>query len=208
MDTLTAIFGTESKVKILRLFLFNPETPFFPVEVARRTKCSPAAVKRELAVLAEANVLKKRLVSKDVSAASLRRGGLKKLRGLGYALNERFELLEPLKNLLTVSTVPADESLLKRFNGIGRLKLFMASGIFIQNWDARVDLLIVGDELDLHKIEDIIKDIEAEFGKEISYSAFETQDFDYRFGIHDRLIRDIFDYPHVTLLDRLGVEPR
>ncbi len=207
METLTAIFGTEAKVKILRLFLFNPETPFFPVEVARRAKCSGAAVRKELAILATANILKKRLITKEIPAANLRRGGAKKLHGFGFSLNERFEYLEPLKNLLTVSTVPADESLLKRFGGCGRLKLFIASGIFTQNWDARVDILIAGDELDLGRIEAVIRDIEAELGKEISYSAFETQDFEYRFGIHDRLIRDIFDYPHVTLLDRLGVEP-
>ena len=207
MDTLTAIFGTEAKVKILRLFLFNPETPFFPAEVDKRTKCPSSAVRKELATLANANILKKRMASKEPPAASGSKQPARKLRGLGYAMNERFEYLEPLKNLLTVSTVPADESLLKRFGGCGRLKLFMASGIFIQNWDARVDLLVVGDELNLHKIEGIIKDIEAEFGKEISYSAFETQDFEYRFGIHDRLIRDILDYPHITLLDRLGVEP-
>ena len=207
MDTLTAIFGTEAKVKVLRLFLFNPETPFFPIEVARRAKCSPAAVRKELAALATANILKKRLITKEIPAASLRKSGAKKLHGFGFALNERFEHLEPLKNLLTVSTVPADESLLKRFGGCGRLKLFMVSGIFIQSWDARVDLLIVGDGLNLHKIEVVIKDIEAEFGKEISYSAFETQDFEYRLGIHDRLIRDILDYPHIALLDRLGVEP-
>ena len=84
----------------------------------------------------------------------------------------------------------------------------IAAGVFIQNWDSRVDLLIVGEELNLHKIESIIRNIESDIGKEISYSAFETQDFEYRMGIHDRLVRDILDYPHVTLLDRLGIEVR
>lgn len=208
MDTLTAIFGSSAKVRVLRLFLFNPETPFFPAEVSKRTKCSTSAIRKELGALASANILKKRLVSKEVPISPGAKPMTKKVRGLGYALNESFEYLEPLKNLLTVSTIPADESLLKRFTGIGRLKLFVVSGIFIQNWDARVDMLIVGDELDLHRIEEAIKNIEAELGKEIAYSAFETQDFEYRFGIHDRLIRDIFDYPHMTILDRLGVEPR
>ena len=153
-----------------------------------------------------ANILKKRLVSKEIAAHPGDKA-TKKLRGLGYALNESFEYLEPLKNLLTISSVAADETLLKRFSGSGRLKLFIVSGIFIQNWDARVDLLLVGEDLNLERIEAVIKDIEAELGKEIAYSAFETQDFEYRFGIHDRLIRDILDYPHVILLDRLGIEP-
>jgi hypothetical protein len=90
---------------------------------------------------------------------------------------------------------------------VGKLKLVVASGLFVQNWDARVDLLLVGDDLDLRRIENAIKSLEAEIGKELAYSAFETADFEYRLGIHDRLIRDIIDYPHVTLLDRLGIEP-
>jgi hypothetical protein len=83
--------------------------------------------------------------------------------------------------------------------------MIIAAGVFIQNWESRVDLLIVGDDLNITKIESVIKMIESEIGKEIAYSAFETQDFQYRMGIHDRLVRDILDYPHVTLLDRLGV---
>ena len=126
-------------------------------------------------------------------------------KGITYVLNEKFPYLDPLKNLLTVASIQADETLAKRFGSAGRIKMIIAAGVFIQNWESRVDLLIVGDDLNIGKIETIIKSIEAEIGKEIAYSAFETQDFQYRMGIHDRLVRDILDYPHVTLLDRLGV---
>ena len=127
------------------------------------------------------------------------------MQGIGYVLNAKFPYLDPLKNLLTITSLSADESLAKRFAGVGKVKLVAVAGVFIQNWDSRVDLLIVGEELNLVKIENIIKGIESEIGKEIAYSAFETQDFEYRMGIHDRLVRDILDYPHVALLDRLGV---
>ncbi|MDB5259229.1 MAG: seg, partial [Candidatus Taylorbacteria bacterium] len=133
---------------------------------------------------------------------------MKKMHGLAYSLNTRFAHLDPLKALLTISSISPDESLAKRFASIGRLKLLIAAGVFIQNWDSRVDLLIVGDELSLPRIESAIKSIEAEIGKEIVYSAFETQDFEYRLGIHDRLVRDILDYPHTTLVDRMGIEPQ
>jgi hypothetical protein len=42
-------------------------------------------------------------------------------------------------------------------------------------------------------------------GKEIRYSAFETGEFQYRLGMYDKLIRDVLDYPHETVLDKLGV---
>ena len=61
-------------------------------------------------------------------------------------------------------------------------------------------------KIHLDKIETVIRVIESEIGKEIAYSAFETTDFEYRIGIHDRLVRDILDYPHITLIDRMGVE--
>ena len=77
--------------------------------------------------------------------------------------------------------------------------------MFIQEWDTRVDLLVVGDDLNMNKLDTVIKSIEAEVGKEIAYSAFETSDFEYRYGMHDRLIRDILDFPHTTLVDKLEI---
>ena len=77
--------------------------------------------------------------------------------------------------------------------------------MFIQEWETRVDLLVVGDDINMAKLESVMKVIESEVGKEIAYSAFETEDFEYRVGIHDRLIRDILDSPHTVLIDRIGI---
>lgn len=208
METLTTLFGSQTKVKLLRLFLFNEGTPFLLKELAYRTRSSTRAVGKELSALLAADVIRKRHIIKGVQLHRGKAVITKKIRGAGYSLNEKFAYLEPLKNLLTVASIQADESLTKRFHGSGKVKLLVASGVFIQNWDSRIDLLIVGDELNLPRIESAISSVESEIGKEIAYSAFETQDFEYRLGIHDRLIRDVLDYPHVTLLDRLGVEPR
>ncbi|MBU6427046.1 hypothetical protein KGQ27_02290 [Patescibacteria group bacterium] len=208
MDALTAIFGNEVKIKLLRLFLFNEAKPFFLKEIVARTKCNAAAVKKELNLLAKADLIRKKQVAKDIEIKKGKKLSVKRVNGAGFVFNEKFAYKDPLKNLLTVVSIQADESLAKRFSAVGKTKLVIAAGIFIQNWDSRVDLLIVGDELNMHKIEAIISNIEADIGKEISYSAFETPDFEYRLGIHDRLVRDILDYPHVTLLDRLGIEPQ
>lgn len=206
METLTALFGSQTKVKLLRQFLFNTTTPFLPRELAYRTKSAPTAVRKELNVLAKAGIIKRKQVLKSVEDRQGDKIVFKKLRGEGYILDEKFPYLDPLKNLLTVASLHADESLARRFASAGRVKLFIVAGVFIQNWDSRVDMLIVGEELNLPKIESVIKSIEAEIGKEIAYSAFEVQDFEYRLGIHDRLVRDILDYPHITLLDRLSIE--
>jgi hypothetical protein len=51
----------------------------------------------------------------------------------------------------------------------------------------------------------VIKRLEGEFGREIRYALFSTSDFRYRLGVYDRLIRDVFDYPHRLLLDKIGL---
>lgn len=189
MDTLTALFGSMPKVKLIRLFLFNTGLTFSAKDLSTRTGCKAPVILRELNLLIKADVVRKRHSTKGVT----------------YILNEKFPYLDPLKNLLTVASIQADETLTKRFGSAGKIKLIIAAGVFIQNWDSRVDLLIVGDDINIAKVESVIKNIESEIGKEVSYSAFETQDFQYRIGIHDRLVRDILDYPHVTLIDRLGM---
>jgi hypothetical protein len=206
MDTLTAIFGNEVKVRVLRLFLFNETTVFLVKEIVEKTKSQQNLVKKELSILEKAEVIKFKKVSKEIQVTKGKKVIQKKVEGTGYVLNNKYPYLNPLKNLLTITSLSVDESLTKRFTNAGKIKLFIVAGVFTQNWDSRVDLLVVGDDLNLSKIETVIKNIEAEIGKEIAYSAFETQDFEYRMGIHDRLVRDILDYPHITLLDRLNIE--
>ncbi|MCR4311355.1 MAG: hypothetical protein NUV54_02190, partial [Candidatus Taylorbacteria bacterium] len=77
-------------------------------------------------------------------------------------------------------------------------------GVFIQDTDSRIDLLIVGDLLRTPALETVIRNIEAEIGKELRYAVFETADFEYRFGMYDKLVRDILDYPHRKVLNRLN----
>jgi len=205
MDITTALFGNVTRVKLMRLFLFNPTVSFLAGEITIRARSARSLVRKELSLLLKANLIKKRLVTKEIAFEGRKP---KKMKGSGYQLNEHFPYIEALKNFLTITSLQPDESLLKRFNTVGKIKLFIASGVFTQHWDSRIDLLIVGDDLNLDKIEAIIKVIESELGKEIAYSAFDLPDFEYRLGIHDRLVRDILDYPHITLLDRLGVEPQ
>ena len=47
--------------------------------------------------------------------------------------------------------------------------------------------------------------LEAELGREIRYASFATEDFRYRTGVYDRLLRDVFDYPHRLLIDKIGL---
>ena len=206
MEILAKLFGSETRVKMIRLFLFNAETAFSASEIIERTKSNKKDVKKEITSLINIGIIKKRAVVRDVHIKRGKKLVAKKVHDTGYVLDQKFPYLQALKNLLIMVSLHANDSLVKKFSSVGRIKLFIASGVFIQEWDTRVDLLIVGDDINLNRLDTVMKSIEAEIGKELSYSAFETNDFEYRYGMHDRLIRDIMDLPHTTLVDKLGIE--
>ena len=122
----------------------------------------------------------------------------------GYILNEQFPYLQALRNFLINSTPLAQNEIMKRLAPAGALKLVIVAGVFIQNWDSRVDILIVGDKINDRKLDTAIRSLESEVGKELRYVVFPTKEFQYRLNVYDRLVRDVLDYPHQTVVDRLG----
>lgn len=206
MEILAKLFGSDTKVKLMRMFLFNPDTAYSISEIEERSKSNKKEVKSELLGLLAMGIVKKKSVTREVVTKRGKKVTVRKVQDIGYYLDLKFPYLQALKNLLITVSLHADEALVRKFTTVGKVKFFVASGLFIQEWDTRVDLLIVGDDLNLNKLENVIKSIEAEVGKEIAYSAFDTVDFEYRYGIHDRLIRDILDLPHTTLVDKIGIE--
>lgn len=205
MDILAKLFGKPERVKLMRLFLFNQEALFTISEISTRSKVSKNEVKKELGLYMSMGLVKKRLVTREIHKKKGKKEIIKKVHDTGYIIDQKFPYYQALKSLLITVSLHADEDLVKRFTSVGRIKFFVASGLFIQEWDTRVDLLIVGDEMNLSRLETVMKTIESEVGREIAYSAFETSDFEYRYGIHDRLVRDILDLPHTVLVDKLGI---
>ena len=206
MEILSKLFGNETRVKLLRLFLFNQEVAYPISDITDRSRSKIKEVKKEITDLLKIGVVKKRNIVRDVQVKKGKKITIKKVHETGYILDQKFPYLQALKNLLIMVSLHANDSLVKKFASVGRIKLFIASGVFIQEWDTRVDLLVVGDDLNLARLDNVMKSIESEVGKEIVYSAFETADFEYRYGMHDRLIRDIMDLPHTVLVDKLGIQ--
>ncbi len=204
IDILEKLFGSAAKVKIMRLFLFNPEGSFDIDQIIERSKVTPTAARQEITLLEKMGMLKDRSFFKDVIVG--RKKIVEKRRVNGWTLDQNFEYLKPLQSLLTHVSPKRNKYILRKLSRVGKLKLVIISGFFIQNWDSRVDLLVVGDNLKKGTLDNIVKTIESEMGKEIRYASFETPDFQYRLGVYDKLVRDILDYSHEAILDKINIE--
>jgi len=205
MEILGKLFGSSEKVKIMRLFLFNPEQAFDLEDTALKTKSEIREVRREISELNKIGLIKKRIFFKDVKKEIGKKTEVIKKKTGGWILNRTFPYLAELQSLLINSQLIRHGDILRRLSSVGKLKVVIVSGVFIQDLDSRVDILIVGDNLRKFALDSAIKTIESEIGREINYTAFETQDFLYRLGICDKLIRDILDYKHEKVLDRIGI---
>lgn len=206
MKILGKLFGSPAMVKLLRLFLFNPEQIFTNKEVASRAKITLDTTRLELSIMKQMDFIKKKTDYRQITKVKGKKSARGRKRVSGWILNEKFPYLEQLQDFLMSATPIKHKDIPKRLNSSGAIKLIVVAGIFIQNQDSRLDILVVGNNIRKSQLETAIKAIESELGKELRYAVFDTQEFKYRLGVYDRLIRDVFDYPHEVVLDRIGVE--
>lgn len=204
METLGKLFGSIGKVKIMRLFIFNPDTPFDAKDVSLRSDVLPQEVALDLRTLEQAGFIRRRPFFKDV--VNERTEKMSRVKASGWVLDDRFLYATELQNLLVHTVLFSDSDIIKRLSRAGVLKFVAIAGVFIREPESRVDLLVVGDNLKEKVIVNTVHSLEAEVGKEIRYVLLETEDFKYRYGVFDKLVRDVLDYPHRTIIDRVGIK--
>lgn len=203
METIGKLFGGEAKAKVIRLFLFNPEAHYKISDVCSRTAITPLQAKSVLAALTKIGLIKSRL---SVKKTTKRRHRTKKIKEAEFFLAKNFPYIPTLSGLVAEASIKADKRLSAKLMQAGKVKVIIASGIFTRQSDARLDLLIVGDDISEAKLSRIIKSIESDTGRDLTYANLTTADFRYRLGLSDRLIRDVVDFPYIVLLDRIGFQ--
>lgn len=198
-DWLSILFGNTATVKLLRLFLFNPSATFAMDDILRRARLVRHTARTELSVLERAQIIKKKQLFGTGANG-------KKRRIQGYALNHKFPKLIALQAFL-FDTAPLDsKTVFRHMRKAGKLDLVVTSGIFSRSFDGRLDLIVAAKKVAQGKIEAAVRTLEAELGIEIRFAVFTTDDFLYRLGMYDKLTRDVFDYPHQILTDRIGAK--
>lgn len=205
MDILEKLFGSTAKVKIIKLFLLNPESAFDNTDTAERAKVSRRVSRKEIDNLEKIGFVRPRTYFKEVKRQKNRTIKIFRKRMNGWTLDQKFPYIEAIKTFLSSINPFKHKDIIEKISRAGKIQLLIISGIFIKDPDSRVDLLVVGDNLKQGQLDNIIKTIESEIGKEIRYASFETSEFNYRYSMFDKLIRDILDYPHEKIINKLGL---
>jgi len=135
--------------------------------------------------------------------------GLLKKNKKANGLNRDFEFFSELRDLILKSPPSEKHDLIARINKLGKIKLAIISGIFLDkelNDPLAVDLFLVHDYLDRRKLTQFLKNLEAEVGTDVRFATMEKEEFKYRLSMFDRFVRVLLEGPHEKLINKLGIE--
>ena len=186
-----SLFGSKTRVKLLHLFLNNPEKSFYVREITRTIDEQINSVRRELANMVSVGIVQQDAIDNK----------------LYYSVNEDYPYIKPLTAIFSdknteggtgaASSVSWKDSL-GRMRG---LRLAIISGKLVVGSSSAVDLLLVGDDMSAVTIKNLVKKIEKDRKIEINYAVISYDDFYYRMSVKDRFIMDIIRNKHSVLVD-------
>lgn len=169
-------------------------------ELAARIQEPSFIARRELNVLQEIRLIKR---------IKLGSGALRDRER--YGLNEDFDFLKELRELVLKPAPAETDRLVKRINALGKVKLAVVAGIFVSQpddttYETPADLFIVGDDVDKPRLAKFLKSLEAEAGTEIRFAVMEKEEFQHRYKYFDRFLRVLLEGPHRKIINKISLE--
>lgn len=186
-EVLEKLFRSKAEIKLLRLFLNNPDEGYTANEIAKKLKISSSLTRKEINNLAKIKFLTLR----------------KKAKKNCYCANRDFIFYDELKRLIFKASPTSSDKIKTQATKLGQIRFVLISGILINSEKGRVDIVIIGEHINKAKLRTFLSDIEAEVGKNVSYSCMSTDEFRYRKSMFDKFIINVFEDPHKILINKL-----
>lgn len=192
------LFGSKTRVKLLRIFVSHPENAYYVRELTRLTRLQINAIRRELE-----NLQKLELIVDQASdnTGTRRTAGRQEKRF--YRINTAHVLYAELRALLLKAQLLLEHDLVKKIQSLGSIKLLMLGGLFVGSPGAPTDLLIVGS-VPQEKLKKLIQRFERELNTEINFTTFTPAEYKYRKDMTDRFLYSILESKKIVVVDDLG----
>ena len=207
------LFGSKTRVKLLKLFMSNPNRSFYVREITRKIDEQINSVRRELA-----NLLSIGLITSDSTNNKLY-----------YEVNQKYEHYGALRELFTgkksaqnvakdkiseaetvedqtetkqtevneVKKATVDE---KVWDKVGNISGLLYSGAFTRDSRSPVDIMIVGD-VPISRAEAAVAELEKQEGKELRYAVMELDEWLYRKQVNDKFWLQVVDAKNLIIID-------
>jgi hypothetical protein len=200
------LFGSKTRVKLLRLFYGNPNRSFYVREITRKIDEQINSVRRELANLLSIGII--------VSDTTNNR--------LYYEVNQKYDYYEALiaifgdtgssrpvaepaksdkKQHAEPDKVVANDTSMK---SLGNIDIVFYTGQFTRDERSGIDMLIVG-EVNQNALQKYVAELEVKEGKDIRYVLLSVSEFEYRRQIRDRFLTTALESKKQVIVDKNGI---
>ena len=187
---LEQLFGSYTRMKLLQLFLSNPEEKYFVRELTRILDSQINAVRRELENLSEFGIII--LLEEDAEDAKRK----------FYQTNVKFVLYPELKSIFQKSQFLLEKKFANALKKAGKVYYLALTGSFVGDKNIPIDMLIVGS-LNKKKFQKVLKNFERDLHREINYTFLDKEEFNYRRSVADRFLYSILDADKIVLIDEI-----
>ncbi len=186
-DALKAMFSSQTRVKLLSVFLLHPEEEYFIRQLTRLLGEQINSIRRELENLRKIGLVKAR----------------HRNRKKYYKTDTDFIFYQELHNMFSKELKGGESATVTSLKSLAGLQFLELAGSFVGT-HSKVDLLVVGDVK-----KEVIEVVLAQDPtmRHVKYSLFSKADFLYRLSLRDRFILEIVDDPrHMVAFTRIEKE--
>ena len=162
---LSDVITSKTRVKLLNVFLAQPNEMFHVRECVRRTGEEINAVRRELLFLEKKGIFNREQRANRVY----------------YSLSKEYPFYYDLLKIGS-KTIGLGDEILKNRAKLGKIKFAMFSGAFVRkvkHSPEQVDLIVVGTVV-LPELALLVRNEETRLGTEINYTAMTEDEFKFR----------------------------
>ena len=206
-----ALFGSKTRVKLLKLFLNSPDNSYYVREITRLIDEQINSVRRELSNMLKIGII----TSENVE------------NKLYYKVNQMYPHFIPLRAIFSDEEIPIAEVQAakisgntkdststfsssdsnpevkyynKIFEGLTGAHAIVIAGKLVRGSASPIDILIIG-QVPNTKLKTIIKSIERREEIEVNYTVIAPEEFHYRISVRDRFIGEILDTKFTVIKD-------
>lgn len=199
------LFGSQTRARLLSLFLESPERAFYVRELTRRIDAQLNSVRRELKNLVDLGLVLE--VEGKIIPTERDDGGVadepKSEKKKYYQANTAFPLYADLRAVMKKAAILMNTRLVHDLRAKGRVDLLLLTGRFAETPNVATDVLIVG-EIEAELIQQVIAAFEQDIGREVNYTYMPKDEFLYRREVGDRFLGHILESKNIVLANELG----
>ncbi|MDD4901797.1 MAG: hypothetical protein PHE24_01550 [Patescibacteria group bacterium] len=212
---LSKLFGSNSRVKILKAFLFHPDERYYIRQLSRDLSLQVNSVRRELENLEDFGLLLSEssngaenqeglIEARSSDRSTYAKASADKQEKKYFRVNKDFHLFEDIKGLIIKSQLLHKDDISKDLLKAGSIKLLVLTGVFVNDFKSPTDMLIVG-KINKDRLLKIIRDLERELGREVNFTLLSATEFKYRRDIADIFLYDLLGKEKIIVIDEIGI---